>query len=129
MKKTFLFTGTLIGLLFISSCSNIIDDAYLKSAQNDYISPYMGKWVGNYMGDGNGSLVLIMNKSGVVEVTRISNNGVQEVFYSNLLGGGSGSLNPSTSPTSQFTLYGSLETKSGTWKQQNWNGTWSVTKQ
>lgn len=81
------------------------------------------------MGDGNGSLVLIVNKSGVVEVTRISNNGVQEVFYSNLLGGGSGSLNPSTSPTSQFTLYGSLETKSGTWKQQNWNGTWSVTKQ
>lgn len=122
------FSAIILSLFLLFSCTEIIDEHYKDVAQENYISPYMGKWVGSYTGDTSGSLVLNVNKSGHMEITRMVNNNVQEVYYTDLLGGGSGSLNPSTSPTG-FTLYGSLQTKSGTWKQQNWIGSWSVTRQ
>ncbi|WP_147473894.1 hypothetical protein [Chryseobacterium nematophagum] len=111
------------------SCSYIVDEMYLHDAQNNYISPYQGKWVGSYIGDMNGTIILNVSKSGDIEVIRLVNGNIEETYFTSLLGGGSGALNPSPSPISGFRLYGSLETKSGTWKQQNIGGSWTVTKQ
>ncbi|MCT2562933.1 hypothetical protein [Chryseobacterium herbae] len=129
MIKNQYFKLLIIAPLFLlSSCSEIVDNVHQNNEQENYVSPYMGKWVGTYSGEVSGTLILNISKSGSMEVTRTVNNNVEEVYYTSLQGAENGSLSPSPSPKG-FTLYGSLHTKSGTWKLQNWSGSWSVTKQ
>ncbi|PIF43215.1 hypothetical protein CLU96_0119 [Chryseobacterium sp. 52] len=115
-------------LLFLSSCSEIEDNLDRKREQENYVSPYMGIWRGTFTGEVSGKLILNVDKSGSMEVTRIVNANVEEVYYASLQGGGSGAISPSTSPKG-FVLTGSLQTKSGTWKYQYWSGSWAVQKQ
>ncbi|NML70308.1 hypothetical protein HHL23_10910 [Chryseobacterium sp. RP-3-3] len=118
----------IVPLLFLASCSEIIDNIDRQKEQENYVSPYMGKWIGTFTGEVSGDLILNVSKSGSIEVTRIVNTNVEEVYYTSLQGAGSAAISPSASPKG-FVLTGSLETKSGTWKQQYWSGSWSVTKQ
>lgn len=127
MKNNRYFKFLIIAPLFLLfSCSEIVDNIDKNRADENYVSPYMGKWVGAYSGEVSGTLILNVSKSGSVEVTRAAGD-VTEVYYTGFQGS-DGALSPSTSPKG-FTLYGNLHTKSGTWKLQNWSGSWSVTKQ
>jgi len=129
MIKNYYFKFLMIASLFLlSSCSEIIDNVHQNQEQENYVSPYMGKWVGTYSGEVSGTLIMNVTKSGGMEVTRTVNSNVEEVYYTSLQGAANGALNPAPSPKG-FILYGSLQTKSGSWKIQNWSGSWSVTKQ
>lgn len=115
-------------LLFsLTSCSHIIDEIDRDREEENYTTPYMGKWQGSYTGDENGTLTLNVNKSGSIEVIRTSGS-FQETFYISLAGGGSGAISTNSGSSSGFIIYGSLETKSGTWIKGNLKGTWSVVK-
>ncbi|MBB6371851.1 hypothetical protein [Chryseobacterium shigense] len=131
MIKNLYFKFLLTVLLSLFSCTetgDIIDNGYQNNAQENYTSPYMGKWVGTYSGNAiDGTLILNVSKSGSIEVKRGGNGTMDEVYYTSLQGSG-GALNPAPSPKG-FILYGSLHTKSGTWNFQHWSGSWSVAKQ
>lgn len=127
IKSHYLKLLIITPLLFLSSCSEIEDNLDRKREQENYVSPYMGKWTGTYTGEISGTLILNVSKNGSIEVTRIVDPNVEEVYYANLQSAGSAAISPSTSPKG-FVLTGSLETKSGTWKQKYWSGSWSVKK-
>lgn len=123
MKITIKYLTILFSLLSVFSCQHVLDEIERDKNEENYVSPYMGKWSGTYSGDQSGTLILNVSKSGTIEGTKIS-QGHQETFYSGLIG----SSISSTTSNSGFTLYGNLESKSGTWKMGNLNGNWSVTK-
>lgn len=115
-------------LLFsLSSCNYIMDEVYRDKEEENYTTPYMGKWQGSYTGDENGTLTLNVSKNGSIEVIRSSGN-FQETFYVSLLGGGSGSIYSNSGSATGFILYGNLESKSGTWTKGDLKGSWSVVK-
>lgn len=117
-----------LSLLSCIDADEIVNNIDQHNAEENYTSPYMGKWVGTYSGDAiNGTLILNVSKSGSIEVTRAENGSTGEVYYTGLQGS-SGALNPAPSPKG-FVLYGSLHTKSGTWNFQHWSGSWSVSRQ
>ncbi|WP_294205132.1 hypothetical protein [uncultured Chryseobacterium sp.] len=120
-----LFVSALTAMIF-NSCEQILDDMQLKKEQQAQTSAYMGRWSGSYSGDESGTLVLDIKKSGSVEVIR-SSNGVEDRYYTEIFSGAS--LHVASSPNSGFTLYGNMETHSGTWKMGKSSGTWSVNKQ
>lgn len=120
-----LFLSALTAMIF-NSCEHIMDDMQLKKEQQAQTSAYMGRWSGSYSGDDSGTLVLDIKKSGSVEVIR-SSNGVEDRYYTEIFSGAS--LHVASSPNSGFTLYGNMETHSGTWKMGKSSGTWSVNKQ
>ena len=118
------FLSVLIAGIF-TSCEEVLDDVRLKEEQAAQTSVYMGRWNGSYTGSENGTLVLDIKKSGSVEVIRVI-NGVEDRYYTTIFGGAS--LQVTSSPNSGFTLYGSMETHSGTWKMGSNSGTWTVSK-
>jgi len=120
-------TKTILSLLILScsfiSCDQIIDNYYEQQAQENYTSPYMGKWVGTYTGQGNGNLIISVAKSGSITGNYGPNN---EMILSSVLD--DGSLIPVISETPLFVLSGSLIHKKGTWKNGNLTGEWTLTK-
>ncbi|KMQ66084.1 hypothetical protein ACM46_00520 [Chryseobacterium angstadtii] len=130
IKNQYFKLFILTPLFLLSSCiSEISDNIERNKAEENYVSPYMGKWVGTFSGDHiSGTLILNVSKSGSMEVIRVANNNVDETYYTSLQGAGNGALNPAPSPKG-FILYGSLHTGSGTWKLQSWSGSWSVKRQ
>lgn len=123
MIKTIKIFSVLSALIFLFSC----DEIERNREQDNYVTPYKGKWVGTYTGDQSGTLVLNVGEKGGVEGTRTSME-FQENFYTSMNGGGSGALSTMSPSPSGFILYGSLETKSGTWKMGALKGNWTVVK-
>lgn len=113
-----------IMLISLTSCDRIIDNYYEQEAQENYTSPYMGKWVGNYTGQGNGTLIISVAKSGSITGNYGPNNDMVLGFVLD-----DGALTPVISETPIFTMYGSLNTKKGTWKNGDLTGDWTLTKQ
>lgn len=113
-----------IMLISLASCDRIIDNYYEQQAQENYTSPYMGKWVGNYTGQGNGTLIISVAKSGSITGNYGPNNDMVLGFVLD-----DGALTPVISETPIFTMYGSLNTKKGTWKNGDLTGDWTLTKQ
>lgn len=113
-----------IVLIACTSCDRIIDNYYEQQAQENYTSRYMGKWVGSYTGQGNGDLILSVSKSGNITGTYGPNNDMVLGFVMD-----DGALTPVISETPIFTMYGSLNTKKGTWKNGDLTGDWTLTKQ
>ena len=123
--KMKLLIGILM-LLSLVSCSEILDRQREREQQENYVTPYKGKYIGTINGDMSGNLTLDISKGGTMEVKR-ETGGQQVMTYQSLLGGGSGVISSPTSFT-EFTLIGSFETKSGTWKMGAQQGNWSVKK-
>ena len=88
----------------------------------------MGKWGGNYIGGENGDLIIKVAKNGNVSGNYGLNN---EIIIGTVLD--NGALLQVHSINSNFTLLGNLRNQngnaSGTWKQNERTGAWSVTKQ
>lgn len=123
MRITLLF----VFILLLSSCERIIEQDQFNNEQSNYTSPYQGTWYGTYSGSGvNSTFLLKVYKAGNVEVIGTSGN-TNETFYGQVYD--NGTLNSVFSQTSGFTLYGSLSTQNGTWKQNDSSGNWTVTKQ
>ncbi|PPZ90927.1 hypothetical protein C3729_10935 [Cloacibacterium normanense] len=117
----------LIILVLLNSCGRIIEQNQFNSELNNYNSPYQGTWYGIYSGSGiNSTFTLKVYKAGNVEVIRNIYNS-SETFYGQVFD--NGVLNSVYSQNSEFTLNGSLATKSGTWKQNNLSGNWTINKQ
>lgn len=115
-------------LLIISliSCDRIIEQQNEKIAEENYTSPYKGTWYGFYTGSNtNPTFVLEVYKAGNVQVTRNYGDSSEE-FYGQIYE--SGLLNSVYSSKSGFLLAGSLQTKTGTCQQNDFTGTWTVTK-
>ena len=98
-KLYFLFLIIIpLSLLSCIDADEIVNNIDQHNAEENYTSPYMGKWVGTYSGDAiNGTLILNVSKSGSIEVTRAENGSTGEVYYTGLQGS-SGALNPAPSP-------------------------------
>ncbi|KMQ64225.1 hypothetical protein ACM39_17010 [Chryseobacterium sp. FH2] len=122
-RKKIKFFTLLIALISFTSC----DEINRNREENNYVTPYKGKWVGSYTGDQSGTLVLNVGEKGGIEGVRTSME-FQETFYTAMQGGGSGALSTMSPSPSGFILYGSLETKSGTWKMGALKGNWAVVK-
>lgn len=121
-------TKTILSLLTLScafiSCDQITDNYYEHQAQENYTSPYMGKWVGSYTGQGSGNITLSVSKSGNITGTYGQNNdGLVSYVYDD------GTLQPVLSENYTFFLYGKLKDKKGTWKNGMLSGDWTLTKQ
>jgi hypothetical protein len=125
MKYSFLFSVLILILFSVLSCNRILDNYFEKEAQQNYTSPYMGKWVGTYNGEESGTLSITVAKSGSI----LGIYGQEaKTFISNVFD--DGSILPVNSDDPMFfILYGSLYQKKGTWKKSNLQGTWTLTKQ
>lgn len=110
-------------LISFTSCQRIIEQAEFNREQENYTSPYQGTYSGTFTGDETGKFTLQVSKSGTVSGIRSE----VDPFYGGLQD--YGALFNVQSPTSGFTLNGSLQSKSGTWKVGNLTGNWTVTKQ
>ena len=114
-------------ILFLSSCERAIEQNQFNNEQSNYTSPYQGTWYGTYSNAGvNSAFILKVYKAGNVEVIGTLGNS-SETFYGQVYD--NGALNSVYSQSSGFTLYGNLNTKNGTWKQNDSSGNWTVTKQ
>ncbi len=123
MRTTLLF----VFILLLNSCERIIEQNQFNNEQGNYTSPYQGTWYGNYSISGaNSTFVLKVFKAGNIEVTRNTCN-TSETFYGQVLN--NGALSSVYSQSSGFALYGNLNVKNGTWKQNDLSGNWTITKQ
>ena len=120
-------TLTILSILSLISCQGIIDNLREEEANENYVSPFMGVYQGNYSGDEVGTLTIEVAKNGYVSVTKVSQFSTENSFVSGMVRD-DGALQ-SVTLQSGFTLQGNLKTKSGTWKMGDWVGNWSVTKQ
>lgn len=119
--KTILF---LTLLLSITSCDRILDNYWKEKEQENYTSPFMGRWIGTYNGAQAGTLSIEVSKSGNI----IGSLGRTEVDLASYVYD-NGTLQPVMSNSLTFTLYGNLNDKKGTWKDKDQQGTWTLTKQ
>lgn len=117
-------TLTLALLLAFTSCDQISDNYWEKKEQENHTSPFMGKWVGTYSGAQVGTLTIEVSKSGNIT----GSLGRTEVDLASYVYD-DGTLQPVMSNTLNFTLYGNLKDKKGTWKDKDQQGTWTLTKQ
>ncbi|MCD9853487.1 hypothetical protein LUD75_02130 [Epilithonimonas sp. JDS] len=121
-------TKTILSLLIMFcafiSCDRITDNYYEHQAQENYTSPYMGKWVGSYTGQGSGNITLSVSKSGNITGTYGQNNDALVSYVYD-----DGTLQPVLSENYTFFLYGKLKDKKGTWKNGTLSGDWTLTKQ
>ena len=120
-------TLTILSILSLISCQRIIDNLREEEANENYVSPFMGVYKGNYSGDEVGSLTIEVAQNGYISVTKVSQFSTENSFVSGMVRD-DGALQ-SVTLQSGFTLQGNLKTKSGTWKMGDWIGNWSVTKQ
>lgn len=120
-------TLTILSILSLISCQRIIDNLREEEANENYVSPFMGVYKGNYSGDEVGSLTIEVAQNGYISVTKVSQFSTENSFVSGMVRD-DGALQ-SVTLQSGFTLLGNLKTKSGTWKMGDWVGNWSVTKQ
>lgn len=106
------------------SCERFFDEIRNREAIDKYISPYMGKWYGNYSGSENGTLTFNVGKTGTIECYRSNGDFIFGKVYDD------GVLMSTMSLSTGFRLYGTLKANkgSGIWKLGNMNGTWSITK-
>ena len=118
----------IILLLFLVSCDYIWERQKEKQAQENYVSPFQGIWVGKYNGDEKGDLTIKVAKNGSISFIRSSEHGITDDVTNGLVRDDS-ALQSVSSLQSGFTLFGNLQQKSGTWKMGDWKGNWSVTKQ
>lgn len=118
-------------LISLISCQGIIDNYYENKDTDNYVSPFSGTYIGTYSGEDNGTLNIEVSKKDGVTITKHSNISNADESYFDILTGNS--LNANASPTTGFRLFGNLSSQtkiySGTWKQGNWTGTWTITKQ
>lgn len=123
----------LLFLFGLSSCQQILDNYWDRKAEENYVSPYKGIYVGTYTGSDQGTLRLEISAKNFVEVKRVSTtNTFNETFEGGMIGS---SFNKVISRTSGFTILGNIisspqNTYSGTWKIDEGNsGTWTLTKE
>lgn len=122
----------LIALFSLTSCEQILDNYWERKAEENYVSPYKGSYIGTYSGSDQGVLQIDISSKDYVEVTRTSsNNNFKETFQGGMSGS---SFNSVQSRSSGFTLLGNLipsaeKTYAGTWKMSEGNsGTWTLKK-
>ena len=120
-------TLTILSILSLISCQQIIDNNREEEANENYVSPFKGVYKGNYSGDEVGSLTIEVAQNGYISITKVSQFSTENSFVSGMVRD-DGALQ-SVTLQSGFTLQGNLKTKSGTWKMGDWIGNWSVTKQ
>lgn len=123
----------LLFLFILSSCQQIMDNYWERKAEENYVSPYKGIYVGTYTGSDQGTLRLEISAKDFVEVKRVSTtNSFNEAFEGGMTGS---SFNKVISRTSGFTILGNItsspqNTYSGMWKIDEGNsGTWTLKKQ
>ncbi|OWK74596.1 hypothetical protein CBW16_04110 [Flavobacteriaceae bacterium JJC] len=123
----------LVALAPLMSCEQIIDNYWDRKAEESYVSPYKGIYVGSYTGSDKGTLRLEISAKDFVEVKKVSTmNGFTETLEGGMIGS---SFNKVISRTSGFTILGNVasnpqNTYSGTWKIDEGNsGTWTLKKE
>lgn len=125
MKKRFLLFA--LSLLWLHSCSELLENHLDRTAQENYESPYRGLYTGSYTGHESGTLKMEVMKSGYISLTRISANGTETGDMAGMVRN-DGALQSVGLP-SGFVLHGNLITQSGTWKSGTQTGQWTVQKQ
>ena len=125
--------GLLLIILSFTSCQQLIDNYWDRKAEESYVSPYKGVYVGTYSGSDQGMLRIEISAKDDVQVKRVSTtNSFSETFEGGLIGP---SFNKVQSRVSGFTVLGNIlnsppNSYSGTWKIDEGNtGSWSLKKE
>ncbi len=109
------------------SCDEIIRQNEIKQQQENYTNEFFGKYSGTFSGSSSGTISFDVSKSGNVTVVKTNSGGTSETFYGFV--NDYGAFQNTVSPAAGFTLFGNLQTKSGTWKEGSSTGNWVVSKQ
>lgn len=127
-----------VGLLFLTlismvSCQQIIDNYWEKEAEENYVSPYTGVYVGTYDGADKGTLHIEITTKNSVIVKRTSTlHSLTEEFYGGMI---EASFYQVKSQTTGFAILGNViynpkNNFTGTWKIDESNsGSWTLKKQ
>lgn len=124
MKNLFKKSLVLATIISLQSCDTVLDRIHENQEEQNYVSPFKGKYTGTYTGNMSGNLVINVGEKGGVEVTRTTAD-TQETYYTGLI---NSSLNTTNKAPSGFMLVGNLNSKNGTWQMDSFNGTWTVVK-
>ena len=124
MKKLIIKSALVILLFNLISCESVLDEIHKDEAEQNYVSPFRGKYIGNYSGDLNGSLTVNVSDKGSVEVIRSTLNS-QEVYYTGLI---NSSFNTTIKSATGFMLIGNLNSLNGTWEMGSSKGSWTLKK-
>lgn len=123
----------LLLILSLTSCQQLTDSYWERQADENYVSPYKGVYVGTYSGSDQGTLRIEISAKDHVQVKRVS---YVSSFTETFEGGLSGpSFNKVQSRASGFIILGNIlntppNSYSGTWKIDEGNaGTWSLKKE
>lgn len=120
--RTIKIIALFLGGVWLFSCNEMIDNYYRVKEEENYVSPYRGRWSGVYTGAHvNGTFKMEVARSGRVEIERYLDSVFQEKVSGYVLH--HGGIYPIHSSSSGFTFYGSLLERKGTWKQYDKSGT------
>ena len=122
--KRILAVFTVISLVILQSCEDVVDQIYENKQEQNAISPYRGNYTGTYSGDVSGNLIINVSEKGTIEITRNTLNSSE----SYLTGFINASFNTTNRAPSGFMLIGNLNSKMGTWEMGSLKGNWTVKK-
>ena len=132
-QMRFYKVGLLLIILSFTSCEQLADNYWDRKAEENYVSPYKGVYVGAYSGSDQGTLRIEISAKNYVQVKRVSTtNSFSETFEGGLIGP---SFNKVQSRVSGFTVLGNIlntppNSYSGSWKIDDANlGTWTLKKE
>lgn len=122
--KRILALFTVISLVILQSCEDVVDQIYENKQEQNAVSPYRGNYTGTYTGDVSGNLIINVSEKGTIEITRNTLNSSE----SYLTGFINASFNTTNRAPSGFMLIGNLNSKMGTWEMGSLKGNWTVKK-
>lgn len=122
--KRILAVFTVISLVILQSCEDVVDQIYENKQEQNTVSPYQGNYTGTYTGDVSGNLIINVSEKGTIEITRNTLNSSE----SYLTGFINASFNTTNRAPSGFMLIGNLNSKMGTWEMGSLKGNWTVKK-
>ena len=122
--KRILAVFTVISLVILQSCEDVVDQIYENKQEQNTVSPYRGNYTGTYTGDVSGNLIINVSEKGTIEITRNTLNSSE----SYLTGFINASFNTTNRAPSGFMLIGNLNSKMGTWEMGSLKGNWTVKK-
>lgn len=122
--KRILAVFTVISLVILQSCEDVVDQIYENKQEQNAVSPYRGNYTGTYTGDVSGNLIINVSEKGTIEITRNTLNSSE----SYLTGFINASFNTTNRAPSGFMLIGNLNSKMGTWEMGSLKGNWTVKK-
>lgn len=81
MKNLFKKSLVLATIVSLQSCDTVLDRIHENQEEQNYVSPFKGKYTGTYTGNMSGNLVINVGEKGGVEVTRTTPDSQETLLH------------------------------------------------